>query len=271
MRESAKPTAQEVLVPSRRSIRILALVTLSGVALGCETMDLQIDDRDRFTPSGRISYEIWPGIDKRRSGTLLDLVTGSSGGDPGQAVTARSAGIKPTISIDGAIAAVEGRDHQQVPADEQVELDVEIPGPQRVKLNAENLRGHIAARGGVRFYDVVSLEGVTGLGVDSTEVRLRGGGVDTTEEEILAGFLLGARATVRPIPLFDLYVQYLANFTELWEVIQDTEVGVDLNLTRNLSVFAGYRWWKYEDESFGSDSDWEIDIRGPTAGASLKF
>jgi hypothetical protein len=270
VRESAKRSAQEVLLASRLSIHILALVTLLGVALGCQSMDLELDDGDRFTPSGRISYEIWPGIDQRRSGTLLDLVTGSSAGDPGKAVTARSAGIKPTISIDGAISAVEGRDHQQVPAGEQVELDVEIPGPERVKLNAENLRGHLAARGGVRFYDVLSFEGITGLGVDSTEVRLRGGGVDTTDEDLRAGLLLGVRATVRPIPLFDLYAQYLANLTETWIPIQDTEVGVELNLTRNLSLFTGYRWWKYE-EGFSSESDWELDIRGPTAGASLKF
>jgi hypothetical protein len=154
-------------LPARQTIHTLALVTLLAVALGCESMDLQIDDRDQFTPSGRISYEIWPGIDQRRSGTLLDLVTGSSGGDPGKAVTVRSAGVKPTISIDGAISAVEGRDHQDVP-------------------------------------------------------------------------------------------------------IQDTEVGVELNLTRNLSLFTGYRWWRYE-EGFSSESDWELDIRGPTARASLKF
>lgn len=151
-----------------------------------------------------------------------------------------------------------------------MELDVAIPGPERVKLNVENLRGHLAARGGVRFYDALSLEGITGLGVDSTELRLRGGGVDTTEEDIRAGLLLGGRATVRPIQLFDLCAQYLANFTGTWRAIQDTELGVELNLIRNLSVFTGYRWWKYE-ESFSSESDWEIDIRGPTAGASLKF
>ena len=255
----------EVPLPFRQSIHVLARVTLLGVAFGCQNMDLTIDDRDRFTPSGRISYEIWPGNDQRRSGTLLDLVTGSSG-----QVTARSAGIQPTISIDGAIAAVEGRDHQQVPAGQQVELDVVVPGPARVKLNAENLRGLIAARGGVRFYDVLSLEVITGLGVDSTELRLRGSGVEATDEELRAGFALGGRATVRPIALFDLYAQSVANIAGSSLIIQDTQVGVELNLTRNLSVFTGYQWWRYE-ESFSSESDWNLDIRGPTAGASLKF
>lgn len=255
----------------RWSILMLTCVTPLCVALGCRTMDLRMDDDDQFTPSGRISYEIYPGIDRRRSGTLLDLITGSPAEGQANAVTAKSAGIKPTISIDGEIAAVEGRDHQQVPAGKQVVVGVVIPGPARVKLNAQNLRGSLAARGGVRFYDVLSLEAITGLGVDSTEVRIReDGGVEGSDEELRAGFLLGGRATVRPIALFDLYAQYAVNFMESWAITEDTQVGVELNVLRNLSLFAGYRWWEYE-ETVSSESDWELRIRGPTAGASLNF
>jgi hypothetical protein len=261
-------------LPARRSLQTLAFVTLLGVALGCQNMDLRIDDRDQLTPSGQISYEIWPGNDQRRSGALLDLMTGSPPGDPAKAEPAERDVVQPTISIDGAIAAVEGRDHQRVPEGEQVELDVVVPGPARVKLNAENLRGHIAARGGLRFFDIVSLEAIAGLGVDSTQVQLRAPGVDTTDEELLAGFLLGGRATVRPIPLFDIYGQYLANFIDpddnQWTTIDDAQLGVALNLTRNISIFTGYRWWEYEQE-FSTDSDWEIHLQGPTAGASLQF
>ena len=256
----------------RWSILVLAYATPLCVALGCRTMDLRLDDDSQFTPGGRISYEIYPGIDRRRSGTLLDLITGSPAAGQANAVTAKSAGIKPTISIDGEIAAVEGRDHQRVPAGRQVVVGVVIPGPARVKLNAQNLRGSLAARGGVRFYDVLSLEAITGLGVDSTEVRLRADdGVEGSDEEIRPGFLLGARATVRPIALFDLYAQYAVNFMgESWAITEDTQLGVELNVLRNLSLFAGYRWWEYE-ETVSSQSDWELNIRGPTAGASLRF
>ena len=100
MRRATKPDAEEVVLRSHQSIHLVALLTLLGVALGCQSLDLQIDDRDQFTPSGQISYEIWPGVDQRRSGTLLDLVTGSSGGDPWNAVTARTSVVQPTISID---------------------------------------------------------------------------------------------------------------------------------------------------------------------------
>ena len=257
-------------MPLRWSISILALATPLFVALGCTTMDLRIDDNDQFTSSGRISYEIYPGNDRRRSGNLFELVTGSSNG-----VTAKSAGVKGTISIDGEIAAVEGKDHQNVPTGQRVELgDAEILGPARVKMNAENLRGSLAARGGIRLFDVLSLEAITGLGVDSTTVRLRGVdlGITASDEDLIAGFLLGGRATLRPIALFDIYAQYTWNITPSndWKYIDDATVGVELNLVRYVAVFGGYRWWRYE-ESLNNQSDWEIKIRGPTAGVSLKF
>lgn len=253
----------------RRSLCILALVTLSGVALGCVSTEIHVTDTDQLTPSGRISYEIWPGIEKRRSGTVLDLVTGKS-----TDVTMKSTDITPTISIDGEMAAVTGRDHQGVATGDEIELEsFKVPGPARVKLNSENLRGHLAARGGVRFYDVLSLEAILGLGVDDTEVRLReSDALEATEEKLRAGFLIGGRATVRPIALFDLYAQYVANLAGEWgnAVIEDSQVGVELNLMRNLAIYSGYRWWSYE-ENLSNESEWDLDVRGPTVGASIRF
>jgi hypothetical protein len=270
------PKPQELCMPSRRSIALLALLTPLGVALGCRTtQDLRVDDNDQFTHSGRASYEIYPGIDRRRAGNLFELVTGSSATAPNSAVTMKSAGVKGTISIDAEIAAVEGKDHQNVPADQQVELGGEvIEGPARVKTNAENLRGSLAARGGLRLFDVLSLEAITGVGVDSTRMRMRGVdvGITASDEDLLAGFLLGGRATIRPIALFDIYAQYTWNITlsDDWKYIDDTTVGVELNLVRYLALFGGYRWWRYV-ESLNNESDWEIKLRGPTAGVSLKF
>jgi hypothetical protein len=181
----------------------LAFLTLPAVVLGCRTDDLHLQDTDAFTPSGRISYEVWPGNAQRRSGTLLDLVTRSS-----TDATMQSLGIQPPLS--------------------------------------------------------------TGLALDSTEVRLRNADVEATGEQLTAGFLLGDRASVRPIALFDLYAQYTAATADDWRAFDETEIGVELNLVRNVSLYGGYRWWSYE-ESFSPDSDWDIEIRGPTAGASLKF
>ncbi|HEX5068168.1 MAG TPA: hypothetical protein VFY49_18755 [Myxococcota bacterium] len=262
--------------PSRLSSTLLALLTPLGVVTGCITnQDLRVDDNDQFTHSGRATYEIYPGNARRRAGNLFELVTGSAATAPNGAVTMKSAGVKGTISIDAEIAAVEGKDHQNVPLGQQVKLDNEvIEGPARVKTNAENLRGSLAARGGLRLFDVLSLEAITGIGVDSTRMRMRGVdvGITASDEDLIAGFLLGGRATIRPIALFDIYAQYTwnINFGDDWKYIDDTTVGVELNLIRYVALFGGYRWWRYE-ESFNNESDWEIKLRGPTAGVALKF
>jgi hypothetical protein len=256
----------------RRTPCILTLVTLPGVMLGCINTDIHITDTNSLTPSGRVSYEVWPGNATRRSGTALDLITGKS-----TDATMESIGIQGTVSIDGEVAAVNGRDHQNVGlGDEIVVGNVDFPGPTRVKANSENLRGQVAGRGGIRFYDVFSLEAILGLGVDDTEVQVRDGasGVDATSEKLRAGLLLGGRATVRPIALFDVYAQYTANFAGealVGALIEDSQLGVEVNLMRNLAIYSGYRWWSYQESYSGSQSDWDIDVRGPTVGASIKF
>jgi hypothetical protein len=258
----------------RRSLCILALVTLPGVMLGCINFntEIHVTDTDSLTPSGRISCEVWPGNATRRSGTALDLITGKS-----TDATMQSIGIQGTLSVDGEVAAVNGQDHQNVTLGDEIEIShVEFPGPARVKANSENLRGQIAGRGGIRFYDVLSLEAILGLGVDDTEVQVRDGatGIDATDEELRAGLVIGGRATVRPIALFDVYAQYTANLAGealLAAVIEDSQIGVELNLMRNFAIYSGYRWWSYQESVSGDDSEWDLDVRGPTVGASIKF
>ena len=156
-------------MPLLRWIHLPALLALAGVALGCRTVDLKINNDDRFTPSVRGSYEVYPGIDKRRSGTLLDLVRGSS-----STVTARSAGVTGTFAIVAEVAGVQGHDQEDVDLGEDVELQgIEIDGPVRLQLDSENVRGYLAGRGGVRFFDIASFELLAGLGVDSTELDVR--------------------------------------------------------------------------------------------------
>ena len=107
---TAYPTARP------RSIHVLVLAALIALSSACRTVTLNLDDRDRFTPGGRVSYEFYPGIDTRRPGTLLDLVARSTDTNDEEPVTTRSTGIKGTIAIEGEIAHVEGRDEQHLQA-----------------------------------------------------------------------------------------------------------------------------------------------------------
>jgi len=258
-------------VSSPRALPVVVLVPLLAKLAGCTTLELE--DRGRFTPGGRASYEIVPGIDARRPGALLELVAGSSEGDSDeQEGTTRSAGIQPTFSIDAAIAAVEGRGSDGIAEHDEVELEVDVPGPTRVELSAENLRGHLAARGGIRVYDILSVEAIAGLGADSTRVRVEAGGLRGSRRKVRPVIVAGSRVTLRPIALFDLYGQVVTSFTPGSDMeTADVQAGVELHLSRHVSAYGGYRWWKFEEDRFDFGANVELDIRGPTAGLGLRF
>lgn len=255
---------------SRGSILVLVSVPLLTIAATCDGPEpITVDDRDRFTPSGRASYEILPGNAQRRSGALLELVTGKS-----EAIEDRSNSIEFTLSVDGEMTGFDARDELEVQAGDTVALGTVIPGPARVQIDADNLHGHVAGRTGVRFADMISLEAILGLGIDHTEIQIRGGGVDDGAGNIRPGFLMGGRVTFRPIPLVDFYAQSTINVIKSDDddaYTTEQQVGVDLNLTRNISIFSGYRWWEFYEDRMNSGSDVDLEIEGPTAGVSLKF
>lgn len=259
---------------SLRSLCVLALLALLTTAATCEgPRPLDLDDENRFTPAGRASFEILPGNDQRRRGSALDLVTGSPAKTDENAAPPGKHRVQGTLSVVGEIAHATGHDQQFVASGDDVRLGgLTVVGPTTVHLKAKSMYGHVAGRGGIRIIDMFSLEAIAGLGVDHTEMELeRPGGADGTDGEIKPGFLFGGRATIRPIPLFDLFLQYTIDMMGAFDSqARDLQGGVDLNLTRNVSVFAGYHSYRfYEDHS--SASNVRIHLEGPMAGVSLKF
>ena len=264
---------------SRVMTLVLASIPLFTVASTCSgPIPIQVDDRDRFTPSGRASYEILPGHAQRRGGALLDVVTGRSeamGDAEGEtADQPHRRTFQFTLSVDGEMTGFDARDELRVDVGDEVELGATIAGPARVQVDADNLHGFVAGRTGFRVADMFSVEGILGLGIDHTEIQIRSGGVDEGAGNIRPGFLFGGRIMFRPIPLFDLYAQSTVNVINMQDdgaYSQEQQVGVDLNLTRNLAIFGGYRWWSYVEDDMSSGSDADLEIDGPTAGVALKF
>ena len=258
---------------SPRWILALALTPLLTLAATCDgptPIDLDVRDHDRASPGGRASFEIAPGNAQRREGSLLDLISGRAV-PAGEELEAERDPVQATLRIEGSLAYVETSDREQVPVGQQAELDVTIPGPANVEIDVESLRGHVAAATGLRFFDMLGLEAIIGVGVDSTQVRVRSAGLEGNDQDPAAGFLSGGRVTFRPIALFDLYAQSTVTLISRDKWSSDAEVGVDLNLTRNVSVFSGYRWWHFHEDRKASGSDVDVEARGPTMGMSLKF
>lgn len=256
-------------------LRIVGLAAIAAMSIGwtCSgpaPIDLDIEDRRRFTPSGRAVVEIFPGNNERRRGSLLEIVTGEAPiqGTTHDPYSGRS--VQGTLAVVGEVAATEGRGVEPVPAARVVDFDEVLAGPATATVGVDNIRGHVAVRGGVRFSDIVTLEAIMGLGIDKTRMRVSDVDFLQTNERTLPGPLVGARVSVRPIPLLDLYGQATLMFSKM--VTTDLEAGGQINLTPNVGIYGGYRRWTYQEESVkigGSDAEFVFD--GPTAGLNITF
>ncbi|MCR9094821.1 MAG: hypothetical protein NXI30_11440 [bacterium] len=257
---------------TRSSIAALLVSALLSIAATCEgprPIDLDFDDRGQTTPGGRATYEILPGNDTRRRGSLLDLVAGAA---PLTGVEAEppEQDIIATLAVVAEYASTNGHGSEPVPAGREIDFDVELAGPTTVGIDVDNQRGFVAFRPGVRALDMFSVEALLGVGIDHTRVRVQNAGFLQTDEDVSPGLLLGLRLGFRPIPLIDFYAQ--ASTTAGHSGTTDLEAGGQLNLTKNVGVYGGYRRFRYADEKAkGNGSDLEFDFRGPTFGLSLTF
>lgn len=265
-------------MPFRRAyVLVLLAIGFVSTASTCATgtrppppVDLDLRDRARFVPGGRATVEILPGNASRRRGSMLDLVTGE-GTLAGTEATGRSARVAtPTVAIVAELAALSGHGGEPIPAGREVDLDVSFPGPGVAWTDVDSLQGFLGARSGVRFIDRISIEGILGVGLDSTQIRLQSGSVRTQDHGRRAGIVFGGRVSVRPVPLFDLYVQGFALRTSRSDTA-NLEAGGVLNLSRNLGLYAGYRRWVYDENEVKGRSDAQFDFDGPTLGLSLTF
>ncbi len=261
-----------------RYLRLVGLVGLVAIAAmsiastcrGPQPIDLDIEDHGRFTPSGRAAVEIFPGNNERRRGSLLDIMSGDAPVQGTEHDAYGGSSVEGTLAVVGEIAVVEGHGVEPVPAGRRVQFDEPLNGPANATIDVDNIRGHVGVRGGVRFSDVVSLEAIMGLGIDNTRIRVSDVGFLQTGERTLPAPLVGARVSLRPIPLFDLYGQATFMFGKMFTT--DVEAGGQLNLSRNVGLYGGYRRWSYREESLkGSGSDADFVFDGPTAGLNITF
>ena len=257
---------------TRSSIAALLVSALLSIAATCEgprPIDLDIQDRGQPIPSGRVAYEVLPGNDTRRQGALLDVLSGAAPLEGIQSEPRPTSG-ELTLAVVGEYARTSGHGSEPVPAGREIDFDVELAGPTTVGIDVDNQRGFVALRPGIRIRDMFSMEALVGVGIDHTRVRVQNAGFLQTDEDVSPGALFGLRLGFRPIPLIDFYAQ--ASTTLSHSITSDLEAGGQLNLTKNVGLYAGYRRFKYtEEEAKGLGSDLELDFSGPTFGLSLQF
>ncbi len=149
-------------------------------------------------------------------------------------------------------------------------------GPQTLEYDYSLHAGTISGRGGLRVYEILALEGLVGLTTSALQLEARGTTDRASDTGVGLGAHVGARATLTPHPVFDLYGQLLYHLlgglqSDRNEVVMQTiDLAGDLHLASHLSFFGGWRWWTYE-EQISHDSDVEVELSGPAFGVLLRF
>ena len=247
-------------------IAILALPLL----LGCtEVTDIDIDEDDVFIPAFRASYQIIP----EEAETLRDLVVSPS---PAEAAATGPAPSPPSMqalaALDFGFGYGQGASSQDLAFGELVSFDdVDFRGPAHLRYIYELSVFSAAFRGGGRIPGVLDIEGFLGAGWTSLDLVAKSPYARAHDVVHDVGFLFGVKLTGHPFRWLDLYARGSELIAEGQDGLGDAELGFALKPVGGLSLFAGWRWWDYDEEVPADESDIELDISGPTCGVELLF
>ena len=256
--------------------------------------DVEARDQDGISPGVRVSWDLLADRDRPRQG-LVELSAPASRAssplssdvdEPSAVTPTRSPATRPRPRVQTRLSAeaeysvgLGGNDERSVgPGGRYVDYDGTVfNGPQVLQSSYDLHLASFGVRGGVQLFDLVSLEGLGGLSLTALDLELRGASGSASDTGVSMGVHVGARATITPHPVVDLYGQGKLHLlgglqdSRRTVVLATAEVGGNLHVTSNVSLFGGYRWWSYfEDIHSASDID-DIVLKGPTAGLLLRF
>ncbi len=147
-------------------------------------------------------------------------------------------------------------------------------GPTRVTADYDLYVGTLAPRGGFWIYEIVGIDGFLGAGINYLDLELESGASRESDTSVAGGPAFGGQLTV-PAP-FDWLTVYakagvLFGFGDGDTSLSNKEVGLTVSPVPGLGIIAGWRWWDYEEEHYGSGADIDLRLSGPMAGLQLTF
>lgn len=295
-------------VPSRRRVLFSALGILLGLTNNAclpniaglfdgQVLlrdDVEARDADGIFPGLRVSRDLLADPADPRQG-LVELGAPASvepprasarGTDAPSAVPptrAPDTPSKPRVQAKLSVEAeytvgVGGNDARSVISGRYVDYDgIVLDGPQVLRSSFDLHLASVGARAGGQLFGLISLEGLGGLSLTALDLELRGSRGRARDTGVSMGVHVGGRATLTPHPVVDFYgegkLHLLGGLQESRRtvVLATAEAGGNLHLTSGISLFGGYRWWRYfEDIHSASDID-DIVLEGPTMGLLLRF
>jgi hypothetical protein len=232
------------------------LVLGCALLAGCNTtsVDIESEDRNSFFPALRVSYPFFP--------------------NPQQESSSPAPRVSGRLALDADVSWGQGDASQALPVGENVNFDgVQFNGPTRVTQDYDLLVGTMNLRGGFGLRDLVFIEGLVGVGATRLDLTLESPLQRESDRSVSLGPGAGLRGTVAPLSWLEAYVQIhgLIGFGE-GEVrtLETVEAALRIAPTSYIAIFAGWRWWDYEQERSG-ESDLELKLSGPLLGLQFTF
>ncbi len=161
---------------------------------------------------------------------------------------------------------------QDVAAGEVVRFDGQaFPGPTTLPFRYDMVEVSGSVRAGVDF-GRAQLAFLGGVGFNYFEGEIEGMDPRVRDREGRLGPLVGAHLRIDLLEWLALY----GRTTYLWSITAGSgqlEGGVEFEPVEGLGLLAGYRYWRYRNTEWGSDTDSDINIviNGIVLGAEVRF
>lgn len=268
--------------PSGASGIAFAFALLAALGAGCESLrDLEGRESSTFIYGGGLSYE-------PRSGprSIADAVQRAAGGDldddDDDDATRSSGGfldrkpVEGTYAVDLDVRHVEKSEFNTVvPPGDAIDLPrFDVNGPAIVHTDIDLTSVDLTSRGGVRIFELFSIEGRGGLGYTHSNKELSSTAAGKTLRDWSLGGVVGARGEFEPFPGLIAYADgrlYLGfSDTMGYATRVVSELGVEIRPAAGFALFGGWHRDVYREER-GNDSDVEVEFRGVMGGLRWVF
>ncbi|MEM7167622.1 MAG: hypothetical protein AAF581_19370 [Planctomycetota bacterium] len=171
----------------------------------------------------------------------------------------------------------EGDSDFDVAAGESVQFNsgTVITGPANVDTEFDFFAVQVSVRGGFEVSNVLSLQGLFGVGGHHTRFQVENATVDRTQRLYSFGPHVGGRIGFTPVEWAELYGQVRtgggAGESGYDIDVRDFEAGLRVLPTKHIALVGGWRWLRYEADGHGGDSDIEIRLSGPMVMLQIVF
>ncbi|HKB17061.1 MAG TPA: hypothetical protein VKF62_13425, partial [Planctomycetota bacterium] len=146
-------------------------------------------------------------------------------------------------------------------------------GPGDLRVDSDLWFTTLALRGGGRPVPEVALEGLGGIAWHRAELEVHSGGERESEVLDSVGPMLGAQITYEPFAPLALHARgtTAVSLGQGIAAVLTGELGLALAATRRVRIFGAWRWWAYEFDAEGVESNVILRLSGPAVGLEVRF